>query len=227
MKLSALLLLFMLGPCLPAQVPEPPPPNSIFIPGKIIFLCALHACPDPPYQVTFLGATLAAVDGVPTPQPAIEANFSARLASFSNVLLFAEMPAVFGFSHAVALNGTVLGNTRATFFAPSLQLRFKTGQIARPFVSIGGGLAYSSFKSSSATQAFFLNSHLGGTLQIGAGGDFYPFNSRFGLRTEVRDFYGSIAAPAASGATLRHQLIAAGGIVVRLGPLGRERRFQP
>ncbi len=142
---------------------------------------------------------------------AVEGNFAHRIFNAEVAAVYVEVPVVFGFNiDQVSALGS--GQYSSFFLTPSLKLKIVPGFFVSPWLSAGAGLArYNATEFTTGTQS--VSNH--GVLQVGGGMDVkvFPYLS---LRGEVRDFYSGLPTFAfAPGVARQHNILAAGGIVLR------------
>ena len=147
---------------------------------------------------------------------AIQGNVSRRLYQVRAASLHLELPVIGTFNSPVSatkiLNRQEFGTASysALFVAPGVRLGFFPQFRLSPFLAVGGGLA----RFDRANHSF--PSTNTGVLDLGAGLN-WRVSHHFGLRAELRDLY-SGAPQLITGLTAReHQLVAAGGIVLKFG----------
>ena len=127
------------------------------------------------------------------------------------VSLYVELP-VYGTFNSTAdiSNSTFLKpKYHALFFTPGLKVKFAPGFFISPYVAAGGGLAHF-VKSNTATD----DTTTTGVFDVGGGVDikFFPYLS---FRMEARDYYSGSPNLTVNFTERQHQVIAAGGIVIR------------
>lgn len=148
-------------------------------------------------------------------------NYARRLASFRNIDLHLEVPALaIPLQKIHASNGALPANYDSFFVTPALRVHFSPAHRVSPWLSAGGG--YALFDESALRMD---GSHdvsrgtSGGAFQFGGGLDFRaPIKILFpiGARIELRDLYTSKPTyNLDTGGRLQHNLVFSGGLVLR------------
>jgi hypothetical protein len=144
-----------------------------------------------------------------SPGFAVQGVFAYRLFSVPFVGIYAELPVVAGFS-LTARSALSSADYSSLFVTPGLKLKLVPGFLLSPYFVVGGG--YARFHTNNAATGNSTSNN--GAVDIGGGLDIkvFPFVS---LRGEVRDFHTS--SPTLLGLTgiTGHNLVGAGGVVVR------------
>jgi hypothetical protein len=142
-----------------------------------------------------------------------------RLANFKLVSLHAELSiaGVPSSNVTIALSPALTEKFSSVFITPSLKVKLAPGAALSPFASIGGGWAR--YDNGADT-------HNKAALQVGGGLDIKTKLPFLGFRVEARDFitgqpdFGLVfATTSGAGSAVngeRHNLLAGGGIVVKL-----------
>jgi hypothetical protein len=152
---------------------------------------------------------------------ALEANYGYRIAALGIASVYLETQFVANGLRDVHSAFTAAPHDYATLFVtPGVRVKFLPKSRIAPWVAAGGG--YAAYQQSSLTLAGAPNPPASHYLNTGAidfgGGVDLPGWRWVGLRAEIRDFYtGNPAFNAPLSASGQHNVVAGGGLVLRLG----------
>lgn len=161
---------------------------------------------------------------------ALQANYGYRVVSAEMAALYLETHFVANGARDIQSLSTSAGRNIATLYVtPGLRLKFFPNSRFSPYVAAGAG--YALYEQSTTTLAGKPNPaprHLNrGAFDFGAGID-TPLWRFVSLRAEVRDFCtGNPAFNTSVPGTGQHNVIAGGGLVLRLGSKTKQKRKTP
>ena len=200
----------------------------------IVVVAMLMAVPGALAQRHEIGLILGAISGVDRNTSsgqlglgtgvALQANYGYRILGSRNAALYAEVHFLANpLRDITSADGRASRDIATLFVLPGLRVKFLPVRSFSPYVAVGGGYAIyeqSLMQIDGNPNPAPRNTHRA-ALAFGGGADF-PVWRFVGGRVEIRDFYTgnpSFNIPVSGGG--QHNLVAGGGIVLRLG--GSER----
>lgn len=223
-----------IGPIGPSVIGVPPTPfNEAFVNlGAVSTLSARSICQPCPPMAALQRRAFGPVAplGAGTAESDVDTRFISEFGyarGFTRVralVFLAEFPVVLSPNGNVnSGNLSVARSYSSLFFTPALRVMCAPDHTKHPgyppiypWFSLGGGLAHFSPSSTSlAGTPSGARSSTEGALQVGAGWDTGLYRKSVALRVEVRDFYTAPPNLGVPGINLRHNVVAAAGIVFR------------
>ena len=174
----------------------------------VFLLCAPLSIFAQKNELSVLAGGYVPINGTPdiSSGPAIEGAVAHRLASVPLVSVYAELPVVVGWS-LTATTTLTSTNYSSLFITPGIKLKVTPPVFPlSPYVMVGVGLAHYHATNSSSNNA---------VVDLGGGLDMKVF-PHISLRGEVRDFHSSDFSLLGVSGIAGHNLVVAGGIVLRL-----------